>query len=178
MELEDENIEEMLKNDMEHGFRLFMRKYKETVYWHIRRIVVSHEDAQDATQEAFLRIFRSYNQRKKGSSFKAWVYKIATNEALRLLEKRKTGEISFEDNIQDSIQKTTDSYVNYDRLELKFQKAIQTLSDKQRITFNLRYYDELDYEDIARVMDTSSSSAKANYHIAKTKIVQYMNSND
>lgn len=179
IEIEDKDIVEAVRKDAEGGFRLLVQKYKERLYWHIRRLVVAHEDAQDVTQEAFLRIFRSFGQFKGDYSFNAWIYRIATNEAFRLLEKRKKEQLSLDDveSGTPSLMKA-DSYVNYDSLELKFQRAIQILPEKQRVTFTLRYYDELDYDEIGKITDTNGASAKANYHVAKNKIVQYMNSND
>ena len=179
MKLEDKDIIETIRNDRETGFRLLLRKYKEPVYWYIRRLVVVHEDAQDVAQETFLRIFKAFDSYHEEYSLKAWIYRIATNEALRLLENRKNEQLSLENlNSESLISLQADTYVNYSGLELKFQKAIKTLPEKQQITFTLRYYDELDYEEIARVIDSNSAAAKSNYHIAKNKIVQYMNSTD
>lgn len=178
MELEDKDIVETIRNDLQSGFKLLMQKYKEPVYWYVRRLVTFHEDAQDATQETFLRVFRSFNQYRGNSSFKAWIYKIATNEALRQLSNRKKEEASLEDTADTLCHIKADTYINYSSIEMKFQRAIQSLTKKQQITFQLRYYNELDYEEIAKVTDTNSSAAKANYHIAKNKIIQFMNSND
>ena len=164
-----------MQRNPEQGFRLLMGNYKEPIYWHIRRLVVSHIDAQDATQEAFVRIFRNFRQYRGEHSFKAWVFRIATNEALRLIEQRHEDTMSIDGVF--SIQ--ADSYVDYGDLEaVRLQKAILCLPAKQQLVFNLRYYDELSYEEIAEVAGSSAASAKMNYHLAKEKIIKYMQKND
>lgn len=166
-----------MKENSESGFRLLMAKYKEPVYWHIRRLVISHTDAQDVAQETFIRVFRSFSQFRGESSFTAWIYRIATNEALRLLNSHKEERCSLDG--ADITTLMADDYVDYTDLEaVKLQKAILSLPAKQQVTFNLRYYDELEYDEIAEITDSTTTSAKANYHTAKDKIVKYMNSND
>lgn len=176
---DDKDVLRALKENPEAGFRLLMARYKEAVYWHIRRLVVSHADAQDATQETFVRIFRSFGGFKGDNSFTAWIYRIATNEALRLLNRHKEEQCSL-DSIEAGIGSLmADEYVDYSDLEaVKLQKAILSLPTKQQVTFNLRYYDELGYDEIAEITGSTAVNAKANYHIAKDKIVRYMNSND
>ena len=153
-----------------------MAKYKEPVYWHIRRLVVSHDDAQDAAQETFVRIFRSFHQLKEDSSLQAWIYRIATNEAMRMLERHKSSKMSLDDPETGVNAIMADEYVDYSNLEaVRLQKAILSLPTKQQLTFNLRYYDELAYDEIAAITGSTVESAKANYHIAKEKIIKYMN---
>lgn len=177
MAIGDNDIISAIKENTESGFRLLMAKYKEPVYWHIRRLVVSHSDAQDVAQETFVRIFRSFSQFRAESSFTAWIYRIATNEALRLLNSHKEERCSLDG--ADIGTLAADDYVDYTDLEaVKLQRAILSLPAKQQVTFNLRYYDELGYDEIAEITDSTMTSAKANYHTAKEKIVQYMNSND
>lgn len=179
MRADGNDIVEALRNNPERGFRLLMDRYKEAVYWHIRRLVVSHADAQDATQETFVRVFRSLGQFRGDTSFKAWVYRIATNEALRVLSKNKGGVVSFDGDGVKASDFPADEYVDYGDLEVvRLQKAILSLPAKQQIAFNLRYYDGLDYDEIARVSGSTAAGAKANYHTAKCKIIEYMNSND
>ncbi|MBC5606951.1 RNA polymerase sigma factor [Bacteroides difficilis] len=179
MEIKDDRelVAIMLK-EPEKGFRSLMAKYKEALYWHIRRLVVAHEDAQDATQEAFVRIFRSLSNFKGEYSFRSWVYRIATNEALRILDQRRDGRISLDDSPAELNSMPADEYVDYSDLETgKLQQAILTLSTKQQLAFNLRYYNELEYDEIAAIIDSTTDSAKSNYHIAKEKIIKYMNLN-
>ena len=139
-------------------------------------MVVSHEDAEDVLQEVFIRVFRHLDQFRNESSLSTWIYRIATNECLRLLNSRKEEVISAEDVQEELMSKLKASdYVDYeDELAVKFQEAILTLPEKQRIVFNLRYYDELEYEDIARVLDSKVETQKVNYHYAKDKIKEYI----
>ena len=175
MTTNDKDIILAMREDAEKGFRLLMATYKEPLYWHIRRLVVSHDDAQDAAQETLIRIFRSFGQYSEENSLRAWLFRIATNEALRLIERRREDSMPIE-KVFD-IQ--ADSYINYSDLEaVRLQKAILTLPPKQQLAFNLRYYDEMDYEEIAQIADTTASSVKASYHVAKEKIIKYMTSND
>ncbi len=179
MAIDDKTIIQAIRGRTEAGFRLLMQKYKQPIYWHIRRLVVLHDDAQDATQEVFIRAFRSFNQLKDEKSLEGWLYRIATNEALRLIASRKQNQVSLEDGENEVQCVMADSYIDYSNLEaVRLQKAILTLPTKQRVAFNLRYYDELSYEDIAEIIGSTPSSAKMNYHIAKEKIIKYMNSNE
>ena len=175
MATNDKDIVQAMQKDAERGFRLLMKSYKEPLYWHIRRLVVSHDDAQDAAQEAFIRIFRSFGQYNEQNSLRAWLFRIATNEALRLIERRHEDTMPI-DNVFD-VQ--ADSYINYSDLEaVRLQKAILSLPPKQQLAFNLRYYDEMDYDEIAQIADTTAASVKASYHVAKEKIIKYMTNND
>lgn len=177
--LNDADIVSALDKDSESGFRLLMAKYKEAVYWHIRRLVVSHDDAQDAAQETLVRIFRSFRQFKNECPFGAWVYRIATNEALRVLERRCAERLSLDDPEAGTSNLMADEYVDYSDLEaVKLQKAILSLPTKQQLAFNLRYYDELGYDEIAVITNSTVVNVKSNYHIAKEKIIKYMNSID
>lgn len=175
MTTNDKYIIQAMREDAERGFRLLMKSYKEPLYWHIRRLVVSHDDAQDAAQETFIRIFRSFGQYSEANSLRAWLFRIATNEALRLIERRRDDMMPI-DGVFDS---EADSYVNYDDLEaVRLQKAILSLPPKQQLAFNLRYYDEMDYAEIAQIADTTAASVKASYHVAKEKIIKFMTQND
>lgn len=174
---DDTEIINAVRHDPENGFRILMKEKWEAVYWHIRRLVIHHADAQDATQETFIRIFRSFNKFKGDCSLKVWIYRIATNEALRLIGKRHNDIISIDDDEMPEVRMIVDEeYVDYTDVEaVKLQNAILTLPTKQQLTFNMRYYDELEYDDIARIIGSTPSSVKASYHIAKEKIIKYMN---
>lgn len=175
MTTNDKNMIYAMREDAERGFRLLMQSYKEPLYWHIRRLVVSHDDAQDAAQEAFIRIYRSFSQFNEAKSLRAWLFRIATNEALRLIERRRAGTMP----IEKVFDMQADSYTDYSDLEtVRLQKAILQLPPKQQLVFNLRYYDEMDYDEIAQIADTTAASVKASYHVAKEKIIKFMTSND
>ena len=179
MSINDNGIIDTLKESPERGFRMLMMKYQEPLYWHIRRLVVSHDDAQDAAQATFVRIYRSFDQYRGDCSFRSWIYRIATNEALRIISKRRQEVVSLESAATGVQFIAGDNYIDYDdKVAVKLQKAILTLPPKQQLAFNLRYYDELAFDEIARIADSTPSSIKASYHVAKEKIVKYMNSND
>lgn len=174
--MDDRDLVALTINDPAKGFRFLMDKYKEVVYWHIRRLVVAHEDAQDATQETFVRIFRSLAKFKGECSFRSWVYRIATNEALRILDRRWDERISLDNSPPNMNSILAEEYVDYSDAEtVRLQLAILALPTKQQLVFNLRYYNELGYDEIAEVIDSTPNSAKSNYHIAKEKIIKYMN---
>ena len=177
--INEDIIRETCRTDLEQGFRLLVEKFKSPMYWHIRRMVVSHEDAEDVLQETFIKVFRYLDDFRYECSFSTWLYRIATNECLRLLDKRKDHIVSSEEMQTDLMEKLMASeYVDYDdAMEVKFQKAILTLPEKQRLVFNLRYYDELKYEEISKITDTKVETLKANYHFAKERIKKYMINN-
>ena len=177
--MNEEKIRETCQADPERGFRMLVEKYQRSIYWHIRRMVVSHEDAEDVLQDTFIRIFKYLNEFRADSSLSTWIYRIATNECYRFLDKKKEILVSTEEIQADLMNKLmTSEYVDYDNeMEVKFQQAILTLPEKQRLVFNLRYYDELSYEEISQITDTKVDTLKANYHFAKEKIKKYMINN-
>ncbi len=170
---EDSELMKLMADDPEKGFRLLMAKYREPLYRHIRRMELCHEDAEDAVQETFVRVFRSMAGFKGECSLCSWIYRIATNEALRLLERRNSEHTSSIDATEGMTQIMADAYVDYNDLETaKLQHAISALPEKQQQAFNMRYYDELGYDEIARLTGSTAGSAKANYHVAKEKIIK------
>lgn len=174
---DDRRLVEQALSDPEGGFRRLMSEYKTDVYWHLRRLVVTHEDAQDALQETFIRVYRSLPQFNGDSSLRSWIYRIATNEAFRIIEQRRDETVSLDDATATQIADT--AYVDYSDLEaVRLQQAILSLPTKQQLVFNLRYYDELSYDDIALVAESTPAAAKANYHVAKDKIVEYLKQHD
>ena len=177
--MNEDKIRETCQANPEKGFRMLVEKYQSSIYWHIRRMVISHEDAEDVLQETFIRIFRYLNEFRAESSLSTCIYRIATNVCYRFLDKKKETTVSTEEVQADLMNKLMASeYVDYDNeMEVKFQQALLTLPEKQRLVFNLRYYDELSYEDISRITDTKVDTLKANYHFAKEKIKKYMINN-
>lgn len=153
-----------------------IERYQQPLYWHIRRMVVTHEDAEDVLQETFIQIHTHLDELRDFTQERAWVYWIATNEALQWLRSRHEF-LSLEDEDASPLINNllADTYTDTgDALVLLFQEAVLTLPTMQRTVFNLRYYDELPYEEIAAVMGSSVSSAKTNYHYAKEKISNYV----
>jgi RNA polymerase sigma-70 factor (ECF subfamily) len=158
---------------------MLVDQFQQHMYWHIRRMVVSHEDAEDVLQEIFIRIFRYIGDFRSESSLSTWIYRIVTNECIRFLNKKKEEILSSEEVQEDLLNKLMASeYVDYENeMEVKFQQAVLRLPEKQRVVFNLRYYDELSYEEISKITDSKVETLKANYHFAKEKIKEYMTNN-
>ena len=177
----DEIIMKLMSNpDMRiEGFERLVKNYREPLYWHIRRLVVSHEDAEDALQETFLNVYRSVNTFRGDSSLRTWLYKVATNEALTVLRNRKIDYTSYDNEACNRLIDNlyADNEVDAEALLLKFQEAILRLPPKQQLVFNLRYYDEMSYEDIGQLTGTSVGSLKTGYHYAAEKIKKYMMDN-
>lgn len=160
------------KKDTDKKFTDIVNKYRESVYWFIRRRVISHDDADDVTQEVFIRIYKSLDTLKDASAEKAWIYRIATNECNRFLtQKYQSTELT--EDITNSLMEG--EYIDYDEeMQIKFQKALNTLSERQRNVFELRYYEEMSYEQISEVMNSDVSTLKATYYVAKQKITDYI----
>lgn len=175
MQISDESIIQTMQTQPEQGFRMLMQRYREPVYWHIRRLVVAHQDAQDAAQETFVRVFRSWNQYRGDSALRSWIYSIATREALRLIERRREA-LSIDDGTAAEVMSLrADNYVDYSNAEaVRLQQAILSLPTKQQLAFNLRYYDEMSFDEIAQATGSKATAVKANYHLAKEKITKYM----
>ena len=161
----------------ERGFRLLLSTYGDKLYWHIRRMVVSKEDAEDAMQETSIKIFSKFDSYKGTSSLFTWIYSIATNEALQVL-RRRCGLFSSLDGeglgekLRDTLYAEND--VDGSEAEVIFQEALLKLPTQQRLAFNMRYYDELPYEEIAVITGKNVSTLKANYHFATEKIRNYI----
>lgn len=160
----------------ERAFTDLMKKYQERLYWHIRRLVVEHEDANDVLQNMFIKVWNGLENFREDSQLYTWLYRIATNECLSFLEQqKKRSAVSFED-IQEGLSEQVRASDNFDanKLEWKLQLAIQQLPEKQRVVFTLRYYDEMPYEEMSRVLDTSEGALKASYHHAAKKIEDFI----
>lgn len=179
MQIDDKDIYTLMQADSERGMRLIMHKYGECIYWHVRRLLVNHDDAQDATQETFIKVFRSFRSLKDPKAMRTWIYRIATNVSLSIIERGKALQGLLENIDKSGVDIAADSYIDYSDLEaVKLQKAIHSLPPKQQAAFCMRYYDEMEYSQIAEATETTLSTAKVNYHLAKEKIIKYMNSND
>jgi RNA polymerase sigma-70 factor, ECF subfamily len=168
----DDKIFELLKTDLNKGFRLLVESYSQKLYWHIRRLVILHEDADDAMQNTFINVWRSIGNFRSESSLYTWLYTIATNEALSLINKRKRNSAVSIDDLGSYFTNSQEgsTWFDGDEAQIKLQNAILQLPEKQRIVFNLKYYDEMTYEEMSKVLKTSEGALKASYHHAVKKI--------
>ena len=158
------------------AFTQIVRKYQERLYWHIRKIVISHDDTDDVLQNTFIKAFEALDRFREDASLFTWLYRIATNESLSHLKKKKKGySLSFGENLNnlENILES-DAYCNGDEIQIKLQKAIIRLPEKQRIVFNMKYFDELKYEEISEILKTSVGALKASYHHAIKKLKKYL----
>ncbi len=168
----DDNITDLLKLDLNKGFGLLVETYSQKLYWHIRRLVILHEDADDALQNTFINVWKSIGNFRSESSLYTWLYTIATNEALALINKRKKNNAVSLDDLGSYFANTQEgsTWFDGDEAQIKLQNAIMKLPDKQRIVFNLKYYEDMTYQDMSKVLKTSEGALKASYHHAVKKI--------
>lgn len=169
---QDKDIIRLLKSDINKGFRLVVEKYSSKLYWHIRRLVILHEDADDALQNTFLNAWKNIGEFRNESSLYTWLYAIATNESLALINKRKKNSALSLNDLGSYFASSEEgaAWFDGDEAEMKLQNAILRLPEKQRIVFNLKYFEEMTYEDMSRILKTSEGALKASYHHAVKKI--------
>ncbi len=160
----------------EKAFTTIIKKYQEKLYWHLRRMVVEHEDANDVLQNVLIRVWNGLENFREDSQLYTWLYRVATNECLTFLEQqKKRAAVSLSDvgsGLENKIK--ADQHFDGKKLEWKLQLGIQQLPEKQRIVFQLRYYEEMPYEEMSRVLETSEGALKASYHHAVKKIEEYV----
>ena len=164
------------KNTQAKAFEVLVDAYKERLYWHIRRIVLNHDDADDVLQNTFIKVYRSIEGFKGESKLYSWMYRIATNESLSFLKQksRKLGVSNEElqEHLIENLQ--ADVYFEGEEIQLKLQKALARLPEKQKLVFNMKYYQEMKYEEISEILETSVGGLKASYHLAVKKIETYL----
>jgi RNA polymerase sigma-70 factor (ECF subfamily) len=176
--IDDKNILELLgkPESFESGFRSMVDTYKEQMYWQIRKMVVSHEDANDVLQLVFIKVFKGIKNFKGDSKLSTWLYRICYNESVTFLKKRaKEYSISSDELLQrltDNLE--ADVYFTGDEIQLSLQKALARLPDRQREIFNLRYYHDIKFKEIASILDLSEGAVKSSYHIASNKVKSYL----
>ena len=175
----DREIIEKFKTpgQQETAFRMLMDTYQERLYWHCRRMLVSHEDADDALQNTLIKVWKNLENFRQESELFTWLFRIATNESLSQIKRRKrhqanTDDTFYDGKLTDTLE--TDPWFDGDEIQLKLQKAIHALPEKQRLVFNLRYYEEMKYEEMSEVLETSVGALKASYHHAAKKIEKYL----
>lgn len=164
----------------EASFRELVKVHKERLYWHIRKIVLNHDDTDDVLQNTFIKVFKHIDGFKGDSKLYSWMYRIATNEAISFLNKKAKGLQTDLQSIQEQnvAKLEADVYFDGDEIQLKLQKAIVSLPYKQQLVFNMRYFDELKYEEMSDILETSVGGLKASYHHARKKIESFLMNED
>jgi len=159
------------------GFNLLVRHYQERLYWHIRKMVIDHDDADDVVQETFVKVWKNVDKFREDASLYTWIYKIATNECLKFLNKKKKRFFISINDVSKELESKIDlsSNLNGDEIQLKLQKALLKLPDKQRMVFNMKYFDDMKLEQIAEITGTSVGALKASHHHAVKKIEYFLN---
>jgi RNA polymerase sigma-70 factor (ECF subfamily) len=169
-------IELQTASSREKAFRELMTLYKERLYWHIRKIVISHDDSDDVLQNTFIKVYKNIDKFKGDSKLYSWMYRIATNEAITHLNKNaKRYNMSSEEMQTKAVNNlTSDVYFEGDAIQLKLQQAIATLPQKQQLVFNMKYFEDMKYKDMADILETSEGALKASYHLATKKIEAFL----
>lgn len=176
--LDDKELLFQFKNEStkEAAYTRIIKKYQEKLYWHIRRMVVDHEDANDVLQNMFIKVWKNLANFREDSQLYTWMYRIATNESLTFLEQQKKRTSTSLNDAEGYLSNKLVADKDFDgnKLEWKLQMAIQELPQKQKAVFNLRYFEEMPYEEMSRVLETSEGALKASYHHAVKKIEDYI----
>ena len=177
--MEDKDLLEKLRNmeTQNYGFNLLVREYQERIYWHIRKMVLDHDEADDLVQEVFIKVWKNLDKFREDAKLYTWIYKIATNECLTFLAKKKRRFFLPIGDVENELSAKIDTNANIsgDEIQLKLQKALLKLPNKQRLVFNMKYYDDMKYEEIAEITETSVGALKASYHHAVKKIEEIIN---
>jgi len=177
-EYTDREIIQLISNSKtsEQGFRILVKQYQERIYWHIRRMVYSHNDTNDVSQNTFIKVWQNLSSFRSDSNLYTWIYRIASNETFDFLRKKKRYVFASDGDYRDQLKQNLedDNIFDGSEIEKKLQKALLTLPDKQRIVFNMKYFDELKYDEMSTILDTSVGALKASYHHAVKKIEKYL----
>ena len=177
---DSELLEHFRKDDTQnYAFNLIVRKYQQKIYWHIRKMVIDHDDANDLTQDVFVKVWKNLFEFRQDAQLYTWIYKIATNECLTFLNKKRKRFFIPIYNVEHELEGKLENSdtISGDEIQLKLQKAILKLPEKQRLVFNMKYFDEMKYEEISEIVGTSVGALKASYHLAVKKIEDYLNKN-
>ena len=181
-QVEDSEILEKFSNEKtrNEAFNLLLTKYQQKIYWHIRRLVIDHDDTDDLVQDVFVKVWKNLEKFRSDAQLYTWIYRIATNESITFLNKKKQRNNIPLDEVSGELADTlvASEYFDGDKLQMKLQKALLTLPDKQRLIFNMKYFDELKYEEISEITGTSVGALKASFHIAVKKIEAFMLNDD
>lgn len=177
MILSDSELVEMLREPRtrREGFAVLVKQYSEKLYWKVRRIVLSHEDANDVLQNVFIKVWSNLQNFQGKSSLSTWLYRIAINESLDFLRKQKLADnVSADEDVSVASRLMSDEYFDGDEVQARLQEAVARLPEVQRMVFNLKYFEEMKYSEISQILNTSEGALKASYHLAVKKITEYL----
>jgi RNA polymerase sigma-70 factor (ECF subfamily) len=182
IQAEDEEILSKFRDEKtrNEAFNLLLKKYQQKIYWHVRRMVIDHDDADDIVQDVFIKIWKNLPGFRNDAQLYTWMYRIATNECITFLNKKKAKNNVSLDDVDFELADTLSSsdQFNGDQIQRKLQEAILTLPDKQRLVFNMKYFDDMKYEEMSDVLGTSVGALKASYHLAVKKIEAFITNSD
>lgn len=177
--LSDKFIIEKLRDaeTRHYGFNMLLKEYQQRVYWHVRKMVIDHEDANDLTQDIFVKVWNNLDGFREEAKLFTWIYRIATNECLNFIDKKKRRYFLPIHDVAGELLGKLDraEHISGDYIEMKLQKALLRLPQKQRLVFNMKYFEDLRFSDIAEITGTSEGALKASYHHAVKKIEEYLN---
>lgn len=177
MILSDSELVEMLREPRtrREGFAVLVKQYSEKLYWKVRRIVLSHEDANDVLQNVFVKVWSNLQNFQGKSSLSTWLYRIAINESLDFLRKQKLADkVSADEDVSVASRLMSDEYFDGDEVQARLQEAVARLPEVQRTVFNFKYFEEMKYSEMSQILNTSEGALKASYHLAVKKITEYL----
>jgi RNA polymerase sigma factor (sigma-70 family) len=182
IQAEDEEILSKFRDEKtrNEAFNLLLKKYQQKIYWHVRRMVIDHDDADDIVQDVFIKIWKNLPGFRNDAQLYTWMYRIATNECITFLNKKKAKNNVSLDDVDYELADTLSGSDQFsgDQIQRKLQEAILTLPDKQRLVFNMKYFDDMKYEEMSDVLGTSVGALKASYHLAVKKIEAFITNTD
>jgi len=181
--MEDAQIISMFADERtrDAAFSQLLKKYQQKIYWHVRRMVINHDDADDVVQDIFVKVWKNLEKFREDSQLYTWLYRIASNECITFLNKKKLKyNVSLNDESTSYLAETLadGQYFNGDKAQMKLQQALLTLPEKQKLVFNMKYFEDMKYEEISQILGTSVGALKASYHLAVKKIESFFNNND
>jgi RNA polymerase sigma-70 factor, ECF subfamily len=182
METDDRELINDLKHEKtrERAFQRLVHLYQERLYWHIRKMLMNHDDTDDVLQNTFVKVWKNIDSFREESSLFTWLYRIATNESITFLNSRKRRSLLPLNEVSDYLMENlaSDPYFDGDQLQMKLQKAILQLPEKQRIVFNMKYFEEMKYEEMSKILNTSVGALKASFHHAAKKVEDFIKNTD
>ncbi|AMR34308.1 RNA polymerase subunit sigma [Mucilaginibacter sp. PAMC 26640] len=182
IQADDEEILNKFRDEKtrNEAFNLLLKKYQQKIYWHVRRMVIDHDDADDLTQDVFIKVWKNLPGFRNDAQLYTWMYRIATNECITFLNKKKQKNNISLDDVDYELSNTLSSSDQFtgDQIQMKLQQAILTLPDKQRLVFNMKYFDDMKYEEMSDVLGTSVGALKASFHLAVKKIEAFITNSD